>query len=74
VPVLEVAVELVKSGAHFLGGSDGPEGVVLVDLGDPKHRHDGIPDVLFYGPAVALQQRPHPVEVRGHHSTEDLGI
>src|ERR687891_2108393 len=45
-----------------------------MDLGDPEHGHDGVADVLLHAAAVALEDGTHPVEVRGHHPAEYLGV
>src|ERR687892_1676044 len=45
-----------------------------MDLGDPEHGHDGVADVLLHAATVSLEDGTHPVEVRGHHPAEDLGV
>ena len=70
----QVVIEIVEGGTHLAGRPCGPQRVVLVDLGDPEHRHDGIPDVFLHGAAMPLENLPHAVEVGGHHPTEDFRI
>ncbi len=53
----------VQRRLHLDARPDGPEGVVLMDLGNAEHRHHGVADELLYRPAVAFDHRAHLGEI-----------
>ena len=71
---LELDVEGRQGVAHLGGRTDRPEGIVLVEDREPEDRHDRVADVLLDGPAVALDDRRHGLEVSGHHPAERLRV
>ena len=71
---LELAVHGAQGVADLPGGPDRPQGVVLVDRGDPEHRHHRIADELLDRPPVALDDRAHRGEVAGHQGPQRLGV
>jgi hypothetical protein len=50
------------------------QGVVLVQLRDAEHRHHRIADELFHRPSVRLDDRFHPLEVRGQQPPQSLRV
>ena len=52
----------------------GPDGVVLVGLGDAEDGHDRVPDELLDRPAVPLEDPPRLLVVAPHRRPERLGI
>ena len=60
--------------AHLDAARHGPQRVVLVEQGDPEHRHHGVADVLLDGSAVTLDRAAHRVEVARLHVAQRLGI
>jgi hypothetical protein len=77
-PHATVAFELVvqrrESALHLGGRSDGSEGIVLMDRGDPEHRHHSVADVLLDRAAVTPEHRLHLLEETRHQSTERFRI
>jgi hypothetical protein len=71
---LELLVQGHERLPHVACRPDRPEGVVVVDLGDAEHGHDRVADELFEGPAVRLEDDPHPVEVPLDRTAEGLGV
>ena len=63
VVAFELVVEVLECGAHVDGGADRAERVVLVELRDAEHGHDGVPDELLDRAPVAFERRAHRVEV-----------
>ena len=61
----ELLVQRAEAGEHVLGGSSGPEGVVLVCDGHPEHGHHLVPDELLDRAAVPLDDLSHPLEEAG---------
>ena len=70
----ELLVQCGQPFAHLDRRAHGPQRVVLVELGDPEHRHHGVPDVLLDGPAVTLDRPAHRLEVARLHVAQRLGI
>ena len=70
----EFLVQCGQPFAHLDASAHGPQRVVLVELGDPEHRHHGVPDVLLDGSAVTLDRPAHRLEVARLHVAQRLGI
>ena len=70
----ELFIELVERVTHLERRSDRSKGVVLVQPRYAEHRHDGVPDELLGGAAVALEDRLHLLEVPPHEPAQRLGI
>ena len=66
--------ELRQGSAHLVGGADGSQRVVLVDVRDAEHRHDGVPHELLNGAAVCLDDPTHALEVAGEQGTHGFGV
>jgi hypothetical protein len=71
---LEVRVQPVEGMLHFAGSPEGPDGIVLVQLEDAEHGHDGVPDVLLDHPTVAFHDPLHGSEEATHDPAEGLGV
>ena len=74
VVAFELVVEVLERGAHVDGGADRAERVVLVELRDAEHGHDGVPDELLDRAPVAFERRAHRIEVASHHLAHRLGV
>src|SRR5262245_42504758 len=72
--LVELFIEHGKPVTHLRCGADCSQRVVLVDVRDAEHRHDLVTDELLHGPAVALDDGPHLIEVAGHDPPHRLGI
>ena len=51
---MELGVEAIERRGELGGGSDRPQGIVLVQHGQPEARHDRVADELLDRPAMAL--------------------
>ena len=60
--------------SHFCRSPNGAQRVVLVEHWYPEHGHHRIADELLHRPAVALDDRLHPLEVTRQQPTKRLGI
>ena len=54
--------------------ADGAVGVILVCGGNAEHGHDGVPDELFDGCAVSLEDLSRPGERARQCRAEDFGV
>src|SRR5439155_25037746 len=74
VRALELIVEVAEAGAQLVGGSHGPERVILVHRRHPEDGHDRVADELLDGAAVPLDDRLRGLEVARHHAAKALGV
>ena len=73
-PLVEHLVHLDEPLLHLERGPDRAHGVVLVEAGEPEHRHDRVADVLLDPAAVPFQDQPHLVEIQVQHLAEVLAV
>ena len=74
VIALELLVQRRERRPHLGSGSHCPQGVVLVDGGDPEDGHHRVADELLHDAAVPLQDRLHLSEVSRHQPAHRLGV
>jgi hypothetical protein len=60
--------------AHIYSGPDRAQGVVLVELWDAEHGHDGIANELLNTSTVPRDSGLHFLKVAGHEAAEGLWI
>jgi len=72
--LFDLFVQLSEAGAHFEGGADRPDRIVLVHTRQTEDGHDRIADVLLDDAPVTLEGGTHLVEVPGHHLAHGLRI
>ena len=70
----EIDIERDHSRLHLVCRPNGPQRVVLVDLGDAEHRHHGVADELLDRAAVAFDDRAHRLEVPREDAADGLGV
>jgi hypothetical protein len=71
---LELLVQLGEALPHLGCCPNGAEGVVLVQVRNPKDGHDRVADELLDGATVVLQDLAHLVEVALEHAPHQFGI
>jgi hypothetical protein len=70
----ELRIEPSELRPHLDRRPHGPQGIVLVQGRDPEDREHGVADEFCERPAMALDDRPHRVEVLCHDLRERLRI